>query len=212
LNDEHDERSLREYLEAVAEGTATPGGGSVAGIVGALGAALGEMVANLTLGRERYAGSAETLRPARDRLTALRGVLTEAATADERAYAAYRAASALPRATAEQKAARSAAVQHALAAATDVPLAMARAAVETAEILEVVAQAGNPHVRSDAALGAVLAGAALRGALLNVRGNAAMLSDAALANRFQAEADDLESRGRDAAERAFRAASETTDR
>ena len=64
-------------------------------------------------------------------------------------------------------------MQRALIAATDVPLGVARSAREVAEILQSVAREGNPHVRSDAALGALLAEAALRGALLNVRGNAA---------------------------------------
>jgi methenyltetrahydrofolate cyclohydrolase len=197
------ERSLRRYLDAVAAGTAAPGGGSVAGIVGALGAALGEMVANLTLGRERYAAAEEALRPARERLSELREMLTNAASEDERAYAAYRASSSMPRETADQKVGRAAAMQKALIAATEVPMVTARAAVETAEILEVVARAGNPHVRSDAALGAVLAEAALRGALLNVRGNAAMLRDAELADEFREQATNLEIRGRAAAERAF---------
>ena len=200
------ERSLRAYVEAVAAGTPTPGGGSVSAIVGALGAALGEMVANLTLGRERYAGAEEALRPARDRLATLREDLIAAALEDERAYAAYRAAAAMPRETAGQKAARETVMAVALIGATQVPLGVARAAAETAEILELIAGVGNPHVRSDAALGAVLAEAALRGALLNVRGNAAMLRDSALADRFRQEAERLETRGRDAAERAFRVA------
>jgi formiminotetrahydrofolate cyclodeaminase len=178
----------------------------VAGIVGALGAALGEMVANLTLGRVRYADAEEALRPARERLTLLRQVLTEAATEDERAYAEYRVATSMPRGTAAEKAVRTSAIQEALIAATEVPLGTARAAVETAELLEVVARVGNPHVRSDAALGALLAEAALRGALLNVRGNAAMIRDSALAGGFWTEATELETRGRAAAERAFHTA------
>jgi formiminotetrahydrofolate cyclodeaminase len=197
------EQSLRGYLDAVAAGTAAPGGGSVAGIVGALAAALGEMVANLTLGRERYAAAEEALRPARERLAELREMLIDAALEDERAYAAYRAAASMPRETAAQKAARTVAMQEALIAATEVPMATARAAVEAAEILEVVARVGNPHIRSDAALGALLAEAALRGGLLNVRGNAAMLRDSALADGFREKATHLENRGRAAAERAF---------
>ncbi|MGH2614535.1 MAG: cyclodeaminase/cyclohydrolase family protein, partial [Thermomicrobiales bacterium] len=82
------ERTLRGYLDEVAAGTSAPGGGSVAATVGALGAALGEMVANLTLGRERYASAEAELRPVRDRLTALHVTLADAAEADERAYAA----------------------------------------------------------------------------------------------------------------------------
>ena len=200
------ERGLRAYLDEVAAGTPAPGGGSVAAIVGALAAALGEMVANLTLGREKYAGAEETVRPVGDRLHSLRTMLLDAATADEAAYQAYRTASSLPSHSDIEKAARTAAMQRTLIEATNVPLGVARAARAVAESLTIVAQEGNPHVRSDAALGAILAEAALRGALLNVRGNAALLEDRELAKNSLVEADQLEVDGREAAERAYGAA------
>jgi glutamate formiminotransferase/formiminotetrahydrofolate cyclodeaminase len=102
-------------------------------------------------------------------------------------------------------------MQRALVAATDVPLGVARAAREIAEILEAVAREGNPHVRSDAALGALLAEAALRGALLNVRGNAAMLDDRALAASYLTDADHWEDAGREAAQRAYRFATDAAE-
>ena len=166
---------LAAYLDEVAAGTPAPGGGSVAAVVAALAAALGEMVANLTLGREKYADAESSLRPARDRLTALRATLLESAAADEAAYQSYQDAASLPRASDGEKTERAVAMQRALIAATEVPLAVARSVSEVAEMLQSMARDGNPHVRSDAALGALLAEAALRGALLNVRGNAAML-------------------------------------
>jgi formiminotetrahydrofolate cyclodeaminase len=164
------------------------------------------MVANLTLGREKYADAEASLRPARDRLTALRSSLLDAAAADEAAYQSYRDAASLPRTSDSEKIARADAMQQALIAATDVPLAAARSAREAAEILQSVAREGNPHVRSDAALGALLAEAALRGALLNVRGNAAMLENRELAVTYQTDADLLEKAGREAAQRAYRTA------
>jgi formiminotetrahydrofolate cyclodeaminase len=97
-------------------------------------------------------------------------------------------------------------MQQALIAATDVPLAAARSAHEVAEILQSVAREGTPYVRSDAALGALLAEAALRGSLLNVRGNAAMLVDRELAMTYLADADLLEKAGREAAQRVYRTA------
>ncbi len=200
------ERGLRGYLDEVAAGTPAPGGGSVAAVVGALAAALGEMVANLTLGREKYASAEETLRPAAARLSALRTALLEAAAADEAAYQAYRDASSLPRRSDDEKAARTQAMQSTLVEAANVPLAVARAAHEVAEILEVVARDGNPHVRSDAALGAILADAALRGGLLNVRGNAALLEDPERVVAYLGEADLLEAQGREAADSAYRTA------
>ena len=197
---------LSAYLDQVAAGTPVPGGGSVAALVGALAAALGEMVANLTLGREKYAEAEALLRPARDRLTVLRASLLDGAAEDEAAYQSYREAASLQHTGDAEKTARTDAMQQALIAATDVPLAAARSAHEVAEILQSVAREGNPHVRSDAALGALLAEAALRGALLNVRGNAAMLVDRELAMTYLADADLLEKAGREAAQRVYRTA------
>jgi glutamate formiminotransferase/formiminotetrahydrofolate cyclodeaminase len=197
---------LSAFLDEVAAGTPAPGGGSVVAVVGALAAALGEMVANLTLGREKFADTETTLRPARDRLTALRTALLEGAAADAAAYQTYRDAASLPRTSEGERTARTDAMQRALIAATDVPLGVARSAREVAAILQSVAREGNPHVRSDAALGALLAETALRGALLNVRGNAAMLIDRELALTYLTEADLLEEAGREAAQHAYRTA------
>jgi methenyltetrahydrofolate cyclohydrolase len=199
---------LATYLEEVAAGTPTPGGGSVAAVVGALAAALGEMVANLTLGRSKYAGAESSLGPGRVRLTALRTALLEAAAADEAAYQAYRDAASLPRSSESEKTERRAAMQRALITATDVPLGVAWSLHEVAKILQSMARDGNPHVRSDAALGALLAEAALRGVLLNVRGNAAMLRDRELALTYLTDADRLEEAGREAAQRAYQIATE----
>jgi formiminotetrahydrofolate cyclodeaminase len=200
------DRSLAAYLDEVAAGMPAPGGGSVTAVVGALAAALGEMVANLTLGREKYADVEESLRPVRDRLTMVRSSLLDAAVADEAAYQSYRDAASLPRTSDGEKIARTDAMQRALIAATDVPLAAARYAYEVAEILQSVARDGNPRVRSDAALGALLAETALRGALLNLRGNAAMLADRELAATYLTDADLLENAGRETAQRAYRTA------
>jgi formiminotetrahydrofolate cyclodeaminase len=199
-------RDLSGYIDEVASGSPTPGGGSVAAIVGALAAALGEMVVNLSLGRDADPNAEQTLQTAGARLPELRAALTAAADADERAYASYRAAASLPRGCAPEKMARVAAMQAALKEATEAPLAVARAATETAEILEEVARLGNPHLRSDAALGALLAETALRGALLNVRGNAGLMKDKALAAAYLSDAELFEERGRNAAGRAYRLA------
>src|SRR5919112_1849585 len=198
--------SLSSYLDEVAAGTPAPGGGSVTAVVAALAAALGEMVANLTLGRAKYAGAEASLRPARDRLTALRAALLESAAADEAAYQAYQDAASLPRASDGEKTERRVAMHRALITATEVPLAVARSVSEVAEMLQSMARDGNPHVRSDAALGALLAEVALRGALLNVRGNAAMVGDRELAVTYLTEADFLEKAGREVAQRAYRTA------
>src|ERR671920_1166161 len=104
---------LSAYLDEVAAGTPAPGGGSVAAVVAALAAALGEMVANFTLGRAKYAEAEALLRPARDRLTALRAALLKSAAADESAYGSYQDAASLPRTSDGEKIERAAAMQRA---------------------------------------------------------------------------------------------------
>jgi formiminotetrahydrofolate cyclodeaminase len=205
------DKRLAAYLDEVAAGAPAPGGGSVAAVVAALAAALGEMVANLTLGRAKYAEAEALLRPARDQLTAFRAALVERAAADEAAYQAYQDAASLPRTSDGEKAERAIAMQRALITATDVPLDVARSVYEVAVILQSMARYGNPHVRSDAALGALLAEAALRGALLNMRGNAGMIKDRELAQTYITEADRLEEAGREAAQRAYRTAMGVAD-
>ncbi|MFT4039552.1 MAG: cyclodeaminase/cyclohydrolase family protein [Thermomicrobiales bacterium] len=196
------QRTLIGYIAEVASAAPAPGGGSVAAVVGALGAALGQMVLNLTpapTDAEAAAQYAAQLAA----LAASQARLLELAAADEAAYQTYRDAAALPRATPEAKAARTAAMQAALVQATETPLAMAEEAASLADRLVEVAQVGNRHLLTDAALAALLAEVTLRGALLNVRGNAGMLKDAARAGAYQQAADRLEASGRAAAQRAW---------
>lgn len=203
-------RGLAAYVAAVAAGTPAPGGGSVAAVTGALAASLGEMVANLTTGRDLPPEHEAELQAACMKLTELRSELLALAAADEAAYAGYRHAAAMPRTTDAERIARKAAMQTALIAATDVPLAVARATTTTASLLGTIAMRGNPHLHPDAALGALLSQSALRGALLNVRGNAALLKDEARAEVYREAADALEASGIAHAETAYAAATSAT--
>ena len=200
------DRSLHAYIAAVASSAPTPGGGSVVAVAAALGAALGEMVITLTRGNSAPAEDQTVLANARDRLTTLRGRLLAAAPADEAAYRGYLAAVALPRGTDDERAIRRAAIQRALAVAADEPLDVATACVELSDTLVSVATFGNKHALADAEIGALLAETALRGALINVRGNAAMLRDTAAADDYRHRADALETAGRAATARVLTAA------
>ena len=200
-----DERTLAGYVAAVASGEPTPGGGSVVCVVAALGAALGEMVCNLTLGRPAGAAAEAELRPVVGRLNFLRDRLLAVARIDETAYRRYLDATALPKATEAERIARLVAVQQALTNATDVPLGVAESCLELATALEPVARLGNRHAVADVVVAALLAEVALRGALLNVRGNAGLLRDTLLAERYRSRADDLEAEGRAAVERVLAA-------
>jgi formiminotetrahydrofolate cyclodeaminase len=194
-----DLRSLTDYLAATASADPTPGGGSVVAVVGALGAALGAMVARLSAGRSPASADAGDatgpgLDPVLPQLDALRQRLLSLAAADEAAYQGYRAAAALPKSTPPERAARAAALQASLLAATDVPLATASAAADLAALLDPVARLGNRHALADAQIAAWAADLAVKGALLNVRGNAALLKDVTAAERYRAAADQIESR------------------
>jgi formiminotetrahydrofolate cyclodeaminase len=169
------------------------------------------MVAGLTANREEDHARVVELQATTDHLNGLRERMLAAALADEAAYGAYRAASSLPRQTAREKADRRAAVQHALAEATEVPLEVARGAVTIAVALGDLARIGNPRLAADIALGTMLAETALRGSLLNIRSNAATLADQSLATRVLSEAARLEREGHEAVEAALHAADSATN-
>jgi formiminotetrahydrofolate cyclodeaminase len=180
------------YAAAVASREPAPGGGSVVGVTAALAAALGAMVCRFTLPVAPDAATDPTLGQVLDELDRLRSTMLDLAAADAAAYGAYQAAVALPKATDQERQQRRSAMQSALVEAIEVPLAVARGSARIRSLLSTVAEMGNPHLRSDAVIGGFLADAALRGALVNVRGNAALLKDVAAARAYLAEADAFE--------------------
>ena len=158
-----------ELAERLASREPVPGGGSASAIAGAMAAGLVVMVVELTLGREgaddaRLARIRDDARARMERLLAL-------AQQDAAAYDAVVRARRLPRETDGQRAERAAAVRAATLEATRVPLSAAEVAVEVAELTAAIAPIGNPNAVSDAGVATHLAGAAVHGALLNVRIN-----------------------------------------
>lgn len=180
-----------EFADETASESPAPGGGSIAAYMGALAAALGTMVANLSAHKagwddrwEEFSVQAEKGREIQDRLIALVDEDTEA-------FNRIMAVFAMPKKTPEEKAARSAALEHATLYATQVPLRTMKAAYETFDLLESMASTGNPASVSDAGVGALAARAAVLGAFLNVRINAASLKDREAAEAIVAEASDI---------------------
>ncbi len=191
---EQDSSSLTIFLDAVAEGSPTPGGGSVAALSGALAAGLAAMVARLTLGR-RGAGSAQAeLEGLVAQAERLRAALTGRVEEDAAAYNQVVAAFRLPKGTQEEKTARQAAIQAALCHAAEVPLATAQDTVATLELVHTAARLGNPNSITDAGTAAHAARAAFEGAALNVRINADAVKDQERAARWLAELERLEER------------------
>ena len=171
------ETPLVQFLDLLASSAPEPGGGAAAALVGATGAALVSMVANLTIGREKFAAAAADMERARTRADALRASLVAAIDQDAQAFREVMASYRLPRATDEQKTARQRAIQAALREAAQVPAAVVRLCEEVATWSRVAVERGNPQVVSDAAVAALLADAAAQSAALNVRINLTSVND-----------------------------------
>ena len=183
--------TLKAFADETASESPAPGGGSIAAYMGALAAALGTMVANLSAHKagwderwEEFSNYADGGRILVDRLTALVDEDTEAF---NRIMAVY----AMPKSTDEEKAARAEALEKATLYATEVPLNTMKTAFDAFELLEVMAREGNPASVSDAGVGALAARAAVLGAQLNVRINASGLKDRTRAEALCDEADEI---------------------
>ena len=185
-----DNRTIHDYLSALRSGSPTPGGGSATAYAGAMGASLAAMVARLTL----RAPEADTaLAPAAKRLDALVDELSASARDDEDCYGRYRAAAALPKATAGEKQARSAAMQAALQAAAETPLLTARRALEALDLTAIVAELGTRYALSDVHVAGHLLTAAIEGALIFVDINIGMIKDDKMASDLRRRANEVRS-------------------
>jgi glutamate formiminotransferase/formiminotetrahydrofolate cyclodeaminase len=180
------------FLDAVADGTPTPGGGSVAALAGALASALAGMVARLTVGKKKYADVEEAMREIARLSDQLRADLTMAISDDSAAFRevmdAYRRDKDDP--------SRPAAIQEALRGAADVPLQTARLSLRVMEQLKVVVEQGNVNAVTDGAVGARMALAAVEGAALNVLVNLQSMDDEAAVKTYRDEITSLRESGR----------------
>jgi len=159
------------FLDRVAEGTPSPGGGSAAAHTGALAAALVVMVARLTVGKAKYASAETECWQVIEAGEGLRAELTQAVELDAAAFEGILRARKLPKESEDQKAERAQAIKEATLQAARVPLETAQQALEVLKLAVRMAAIGNLSAISDAAAGANLALAALKSAGLNVRIN-----------------------------------------
>lgn len=179
------------FAEETASESPAPGGGSISAYMGALGAALGTMVANLSSHKAGWDERWEEFSDYAERGQALMAELLHLVDEDTEAFNRIMAVFAMPKATDEEKAARSAALQDATLYATQVPLKTMKASLKVFEIVKAMAEIGNPNSVSDAGVGALAARSAVLGAQLNVKINAAGLKDRATAEALTAEAEQI---------------------
>ena len=175
------DQSIQFFLNELASKSATPGGGSVAALMGAQSAALISMVCNLTIGKPKYAEVEAEMQALLQKSEALREKLTGLIKADVEVFNRLMTAYGLPKETDEEKAARTEVIQTVLKAATQVPLDCARACAEAIDLSRCAANKGSLGVISDAGA-AVMAGySGLKSAALNVYINTGSLKDKAFA-------------------------------
>ncbi|MEZ3488373.1 MAG: cyclodeaminase/cyclohydrolase family protein [Lachnospiraceae bacterium] len=176
------EKKAAEFIEELSSASPVPGGGGACAAVGAFAAALGMMVANLTVGKKRYAGVEDEIREVRDRLKAVRGELEALVDEDAQAFEPLSKAYGLPKETEEERAKKEQIMEEALYGASIVPLKIMETVRRSMELLSVLEEKGSRIAVSDAGVGILFAQSALEGASLNIFINTKLMK-----NREQAE-------------------------
>jgi formiminotetrahydrofolate cyclodeaminase len=170
-------KTINSFLDDLASSSPAPGGGSVAALSGALGAALTSMVCNLTIGKKKYADVEGDMKKILVESERLRSTFATLVGKDIQAFDKVMEAYALPKETDPQKALRSAAIREATKEATLVPLEVMKHCIDALALAQQVASKGNMNSISDAGVSAVMLHAASEGAALNVRINLNTLDD-----------------------------------
>jgi glutamate formiminotransferase/formiminotetrahydrofolate cyclodeaminase len=204
--------SLGGFLDEVQSGSPTPGGGTVAALAGALGAALVGMVANLTLGKKKYAAVQEDMAQARSEAERLRGALTGLMRRDSQAFERVLMAYRMPQGTPAEADLRDRAIGEATWEAARVPLETAETCAEVAHWAARMVRLGNPNAASDGATACALARAAVESALWNVQINLKNLPDSADKEAVETRAAACTRLSEKALEEARKAFAEATER
>lgn len=194
------DKSLKEYIAATASGEPTPGGGSVAALVGSLGGALTNMVNNLTVGKKVYeelsdeikSEIAQNSKEVEKLVQELSSIVDEDTKAFDKVMEAFK----LPKETDEEKAARTKAIQEGYKVALEVPLRCAEKCLRILELQEVFANYGNVNAITDVGVGTLLAYSGLEGALFNVTINLGSIKDEEFKKDISAKVNTLLNEGK----------------
>ena len=197
------EMKTTEFLEELSSKAPVPGGGGASAAVGAFGAALGMMVANLTVGKKKYAAVEEEILAALEELGKLRDRLVTLTDRDAQAFEPLSRAYGLPKNTEEEKAAREKVMESALYDASVAPLEIMETVLASMDLLEVLGEKGSRLALSDVGVGILFAQAALEGASLNVFINTRLMKDRGRAEELNGRADRMIAEGREKKERIY---------
>ncbi|MBP6923074.1 cyclodeaminase/cyclohydrolase family protein [Veillonella sp. YH-vei2232] len=185
--------TVQDFVTAAASEAPTPGGGAVAAVTAATGAALAEMVANLTIGKKGYEDVKDVMVDLQQRAQVIRERSLELAQADADAFGLFMNALALPKETDEEKAIRKEALQNAYKSAGSVPFEIGELANQIFDLADIAVQQGNTNLVTDGAIAAINARAAVRAAFLNVRINLMGIKDEAFNKEMREKMEAIES-------------------
>jgi len=191
MYEELTDKSMKAFLDELSSSAPAPGGGSVAALSGALGAALISMVSNLTIGKKKYKDVQEEIIELLKKSERLRKELIDLLEADVKVYTELSQTMKIPRDTDEQRTARAKAMDKAFKAATDVPMRVAEACVLVMDLCRPAAEKGNVNAVSDVGVGVLMAEAGLRSAALNVLINLGWIKDEAFVSESRTKLDAL---------------------
>ena len=195
------EQRVIDFVAATASKEPTPGGGAIAALTAATGAALAEMVANLTFGKKGYEAVQTEMEELQAKAEAIRKRMLELSQADADVFNIFMNALGLPKNTDEEKAARTAAIQQAYKDAAMVPFEIGELANQIFDLAELASRKGNQNLITDGIIAAINARAAVKAAFLNVRINLSGIKDesfvAELTSKMHAIEKDLDAKESD---------------
>ena len=195
--------TIQEFLDVLSSKEPVPGGGGASALAGALGNALGQMVANLTIGKKKYALVEDEIKELAERMKGIQGQFTALADQDAKVFAPLAKCYSLPSGTEEEKAYKAEVMEARLLDASLVPMEIMEKASEMLEIMDILADKGSRMAVSDVGVGVQFIRTALLGAVMNVYINAKSMKNREKAEEMNEKAERLIKEGTEAADRIY---------
>lgn len=195
--------TIQEFLDVLSSKEPVPGGGGASALAGALGNALGQMVANLTIGKKKYALVEDEIKELAERMKGIQGQFSALADQDAKVFAPLAKCYSLPSGTEEEKAYKAEVMEARLLDASLVPMEIMEKAWEMLEIMDILADKGSRMAVSDVGVGVQFIRTALLGAVMNVYINTKSMKNREKAEEMNEKAERLIKEGTEAAERIY---------
>lgn len=195
--------TIQEFLDVLSSKEPVPGGGGASALAGALGNALGQMVANLTIGKKKYALVEDEIKELAERMKGIQGQFSALADQDAKVFAPLAKCYSLPSGTEEEKAYKAEVMEARLLEASLVPMEIMEKASEMLEIMDILADKGSRMAVSDVGVGVQFIRTALLGAVMNVYINTKSMKNREKAEEMNEKAERLIKEGTEAADRIY---------